>query len=207
MGSRFLSLLFFVGLLSWGAGASARERDRDRDRTPPSVPAAVPEDPPPPPADAPTRAHNDYARMMFAREKYLVAAETLERAYSRDPNPILLFNAGQVFRKGGHYAESLRSYERFLVVAPKHALAVDARDHVRTLQILLSQDEKKKEIEIKMEQTQQEIDRLRKPPIYKRVWFWATIAGATAVVVAAGVGAKVYQDRRATDTGLLSLQF
>lgn len=206
MGSRFLARLFVLGLLSWGASASARERDRT---PPPSVPAvaAVAEDPPPPPADAPTRVHNDYARLMFSREKYLVAAETLERAYSRDPNPILLFNAGQVYRKGGHYAESLRSYERFLVVAPKHSLAVDARDHVRTLQILLSQEDKKKEIEIKMEQTQQEIDRLRKPPLYKRAWFWVTILGGTATVVAVGVGVKVYQDQRATDSGLLSLQF
>jgi tetratricopeptide (TPR) repeat protein len=206
MGSRFLALLFVLGLLPWGASASARERDRT---PPPSMPAAVAvaEDPPPPPADAPTRVQNDYARLMFSREKYLVAAETLERAYSRDPNPILLFNAAQVYRKGGHYAESLRLYERFLVVAPKHPLAVDARDHVRTLQILLSQEDKKKEIEIKMEQTQQEIDRLRKPPLYKRVWFWATIVGGTAAVVAVGVGVKVYQDQRATDSGLLSLQF
>lgn len=169
---------------------------------PPSTPA-----PPPPPADAPMRAHYDYARSMFARQDYVAAAAAMERAYAREPRPMLLFNVGQAYRKAARYPEAVTAYQRFLEIAPQHPMALDARDHLRTITILSSQEDKRKQIELEMAETQQEIDRIRRPPIYKRVWFWAAILGGTAAVVAIGVGAKTYQDQRRTDSGLVTLEF
>lgn len=163
--------------------------------------------PPPPPEDAPMRAHYDYARSMFARQDYPAAAAAMERAYAREPKPMLLFNVGQAYRKAARYPEAVKAYERFLEIAPQHPMALDARDHLRTIQILSSQEDKRKQIELEMAETQQEIDRIRKAPIYKRAWFWVTIIGGTAAVVAIGVGAKVYQDQRRTDSGLLTVEF
>jgi len=163
--------------------------------------------PAPPPADAPMRAHYDYARAMFARQDYIAAAGAMERAYAREPRPMLLFNVGQAYRKAARYPEAVKAYERFLEIAPQHPMALDARDHLRTIQILSSQEDKRKQIELEMAETQQEIDRMRRPPIYKRAWFWVAILGGTAAVVAIGVGAKVYQDQRRTDSGLLTLDF
>lgn len=172
--------------------------------TPAPAPAALP---PPPPPDAPMRAHYDYARQMFAKEQYVAAAEAMERAFAQEPKPMLMFNIGQAYRKAARYSEATRAYQRFVEMAPDHPMAADARDHLRTISILNTQEEKRKQIELDFEQSQQEIARMRKTPIYKRAWFWASVAGVVATAVAIGVGVKAYQDQRASDSGLLTLQF
>lgn len=149
---------------------------------------------------------------MFAKQEYIAAAQAMERAFAKEPRPILMINIGQAYRKAGRYKEALAAYQRFLELAPDHPMAVDARDHIRTIQLLTQQEEKRKQIELSLEQTQEELERtqqaMRKPvPIYKRAWFWGAVIGASAAVVAIGVGAKVYQDQRASDSGLVAIQF
>lgn len=204
----FVAATLLVGLLVGNRPAWGRDRPAEVLL---STPATSAEKSPGqatfPSPNAPMQAFWSFAREMFARGDYVLAAEALEKAYEREPLPALLFNAGQAYRKASRYSAAIRAYERLLSVAPKHPAAAEARDHLSTLKILITQEERQKKIELAMEQTQEELDRLRRPPVYKRVWFWATVLGATATVVAIGVSVKVYQDQRTTDTGMLSLQF
>jgi tetratricopeptide (TPR) repeat protein len=164
--------------------------------------------PPTAPADnAPISAFAEYARAMFERQEYVAAAQCMERAYAKDKNPLWLFNIGQAYRKAGRYDEAMAAYQRLLDTAPQTSMAAETRDHVRTLKMMIKQDEQRKQIQLAMEQTQKELERLRKPPLYKRVWFWATLVGGAAAVVAVGVGAKYYQDQRASELGYVNLQF
>lgn len=207
-----LATFIEAALLVWLLVDSCPAWGRDKQPALPPPPAAAdatasnPSAPPGP--NAPMRAFWAYARERFEQGDYVAAAEALEQAYAREPVPKLLYNAGQAYRKASRYPEAIRAYERFLRVAdPKLPIALDAADYIRTMRLLISQEERQKKIELAMEQTQEELERFRKPPVYKRVWFWATLVGAAATAVAVGVGIKVYQDQRTTDTGMLSLQF
>ena len=161
----------------------------------------------PPPANAPASAILAYARQLFSRQDYAAAAETLERAYAREPRPIFLFNAGQSYRKAERYSDAKRCYERFLVFAPKHSLAAEASDHLRTLQVLQEQQDKRREIELAIEQTQQQLEKEKAAAVYKRPWFWIAIGSVVAGSVAVGLGIKLYRDQRESNTGTLALQF
>lgn len=203
---------FVATALLWGllSGESpAWGRDKPPAETAPAsateVSGATPSEPPA--ANASWRAFWAYARDRFARGDYIAAAAALEQAYTREQLPALLFNVGQAYRKASRYPEAMIAYERFLKVAPtKDPAVLDAADYIRTLRLLMAQEQRQKQIVLAMEQTQEELQRYRKPPLYKRTWFWVTVAGAAATVVAIGVGAKLYQDQRTTDTGNLSLQ-
>lgn len=189
-------------------GASAREKKPPAAaQSSASAASASTEATEPPPPDAPMRAHYDYGRAMFAKQEYIAAAQAMERAYAKEPRPILMLNVGQSYRKAGRYKEALAAYQLFLEQAPQHPMAADARDYIRTIQLLTQQEEKRKQVELTLEQTQEELERMRKPPIYKRAWFWGTVLGGVAAVVAIGVGVKVYRDQRASDSGLVSFQF
>jgi tetratricopeptide (TPR) repeat protein len=160
-----------------------------------------------PSASASASALVNYARLLFGRQDYPAAAEALERAYAREPRPIFLFNAAQSYRKAERYADATRCYERFLIFAPKHALAVEARDHLRTLQVLQEQQQKRREIELEVEQTHLQLEREKSTPVYKRPWFWIALGSAVAGTVGVVVGIKIYRDQRDSNTGTLSLQF
>ena len=216
---RFRGAVRSFGLLAFALGVvlsvqigCAWGRDKDPQPAAQSAPSTPTPDQSvadsPPADDAPMRAFYDYARVMFARQDYVAAAQAMERAYARDPRPLLLFNVGQAYRKAARYPEALKAYQHFLEIAPQHPMAADARDHIRTIQILNTQEGQRKQIELALEQSQQEIERMRtmgKTPLYKRAWFWTSVIGAAATVVAIGVGVKIYQDQRSSDTGLLSL--
>lgn len=186
------------------AGASSRSRGKRAPTVDEDIERAQLEAPPP---DAPIAQLLAYARQLFARQDYATAGETLERAYSREPRPIYLFNAGQSYRKAERYPESTRCYERFVNIAPTHPLAAEARDHLSTLRVLQEQQEKRREIELAIEQTQQQLDREKRTPIYKRPWFWVAIGGTVVGAVALGLGLQFYRDQRASNTGTLALEF
>ncbi len=194
-----LALLVFA-LTPLAAADSGRARSRASESAEEDIERSQLEAPA---ESAPASAHVSYARQLFSRQDYPAAAAALERAYAREPRPIYLFNAAQSYRKAERYPEAMRCYERFLIFAPKHPLAVEARDHLRTLQLLQEQQQKRREIELAIEQ----LDREKSPPVYRRSWFWITIGSAVAGTIGLAIGIKLYRDQRDSSTGTLPLRF
>lgn len=91
-----------------------------------------------------------YANQLFQAGLFFDAAAALRRAYDRTPKPIYLFNAGQSYRKGLHPVEALEMYERFVAAAPDHPLSPEARAHIQTIQVLLSQQRENEAIKLQL---------------------------------------------------------
>jgi len=70
----------------------------------------------PPKADTAQAAKQAYqlGGRFYAAEKFSAAAEAFLEAYRLQPNPIILYNVAQAYRKDGHFKEALAHYERFL---------------------------------------------------------------------------------------------
>src|SRR5207244_3889926 len=90
--------------------------------------------------------------------------EAYATAYALKRLPRFLFNMGQAYRRAGQPEEAYLLYERHLQDDPQTPLRKETENYVAELRLV--------------------IDR---PPVYRRPWFWATLAAAAAVV-ATGVG-------------------
>lgn len=157
------------------------------------------------------KAAQQRAAQVFRDGKFVEAAELLLFAYRGDPRPILLFNAGQAYRKAERAQEAKQTYERFLAAAPEHTLAPETRGYVKDMELLLVTQARSRqvalELEDKLEKTQTEaalalerervqaalakqamtqLQRERNRPIHKRPWFWGVMSGV-AVAAAAGL--------------------
>jgi tetratricopeptide (TPR) repeat protein len=186
-------------LLGWSGESLAR----------PARPAAVAveeSEPPPsqaPPEDASAGAHASYAARMFKEQRFAEAGAALLRAYRRDPKALYLFNAGQAFRRGDRFIEARDAYEQFVRSAPRHPYVPEARGYISTLQAAIDQQAHAKE----SEQAERDLLQLQRKPIYKRAWFWLSIASVAAVGLAVGLGFAIYDARQHTDTGTLTLPY
>ncbi len=205
-------LLLRVGLLVLICQGTAFCRERKGTPPPPPPPPAEEATPtgdvPAPPADAPAPAHVRYARQLFAHEDYATAGQELELAFAADPVPLYLFNAGQSYRKGGKLLEAKRVYQKFLALDPNNVLVSSVHDYIRTIDLMIEQQEQTQQIGFALEQTLKDLQQARKgPPVYKRAWFWVSLAGVAATAVAVGVGVKLYNDQRASDASTLGIQF
>ncbi|MDB4968558.1 MAG: hypothetical protein JWN44_4247 [Myxococcales bacterium] len=56
---------------------------------------------------------------LYATGNYDGAAAAFVQAHAMKPKPLILFNVAQAYRKGGHFAEALTYYKRFLAEAPE----------------------------------------------------------------------------------------
>ncbi|MFO0572714.1 MAG: hypothetical protein U1A78_01850 [Polyangia bacterium] len=192
-------------LVGWCGQGLARER--------PSRPAAVeeaepaPSASPAPPEDASASAHAAYAARMFKEQRFPDAGAALLRAYRRDPKALYLFNAGQAFRRGDRFIEARDAYEQFVRTAPRHPYVTEARGYISTLQVAIEQQAHAKESELRAEQAERDLLQLQRKPIYKRAWFWLSIASVAAVGLAVGLGFAIYDARQHTDTGTLTLPY
>jgi tetratricopeptide (TPR) repeat protein len=109
--------------------------------TEPAATAGAVAEPPPAGADlslADARAAQAQAAQLFRENKYTEAAELLRLSYRGDPRPILLFNAGQAYRKADNPMAAKQVYELFLSVAPQHPLAPETRGYLKDMEALLS---------------------------------------------------------------------
>jgi tetratricopeptide (TPR) repeat protein len=71
------------------------------------------------PAKGPTKEqlftqHYDAALAFYQQARYPEAIAEFEVAYGIDAQPLLLFNIGQAYRKGGRPAEALAKYREYL---------------------------------------------------------------------------------------------
>lgn len=157
------------------------------------------------------KAAQQRAAQVFREGKFVEAAELLLFAYRGDARPILLFNAGQAYRKAERAEEAKHTYEQFLAAAPEHALAPETRGYVKDMELLLATQARSRQValalEDKLERTQTEaaramerervqaaltkqalrqLQRERNRPIHRRPWFWGVMSGV-AVAAAAGL--------------------
>lgn len=147
------------------------------------------------------------AKVHFSEKDYAAAAAKLVRAHALEPNPMYLFNAGQSLRKGGRPKEALALYERFVSTSPTHRLVGEARNYISDLQGLLEAQKRGEEVQLQLdaerqertktaeeleqerqtlEKTRLELEKAKNPPVYKKGWFWAALAGVvfTGIAVA-----------------------
>lgn len=149
------------------------------------------------------------AASMFKAGQHVEAADKLMLVYESDPQPLLLFNAGQAYRRAKRPKQAKEAYQTFLSVAPNHALCPEVRGYVRDMDTLLELQQREQQISLQLQQekevatsAQQALQQERSRPIYKRPLFWGLVAGlgvaVLAGVTAAGViGVRVQADVKA----------
>lgn len=149
--SRGILLLCLLGtLLVLGGSVSGAALAR-AEQTPP------PAEPEPPsaneqPAEVDPKALQARAAQLFHANQFVEAAELLQLVYKSEPRPILLFNAGQAYRKAERAAEAQAMYEQFLTVAPAHALAPEARGYIKDMAALLAMQQRAREVALALEE-------------------------------------------------------
>jgi tetratricopeptide (TPR) repeat protein len=125
-------------LLAWPSSAvCAAPRPPPEAAAPPAAEPA-PSSAEPAPADseqllAAAKAAQAKAARLFRDNQFVEAAQLLQLAYQYDPRPILLFNAGQSYRKAERAVEAKLLYEQFLAAAPQHALGPETRGYMEAL--------------------------------------------------------------------------
>jgi tetratricopeptide (TPR) repeat protein len=221
-----LQILIGLALILGGAPVHSQKLP---DETAPSAASFEP-----PPAGtalslADAKAAQARAAQLFRDQRFPEAADLLRLAYRGDPRPILLFNAGQAYRKAELAAPAREMYEAFLKVAPEHALAPETRGYVKDMEALLSTQSRARAVEkaaaeaaqqaaleiekkrsetqraqAELAKTQAQLQSLRKP-LYRRAGFWVGIGIGVLVVVAAGAVGGFVAERTRTDGGTLEI--
>lgn len=92
------------------------------------------------------------AAQLFRDNQFAEAAELLRIAYRQDPRPILLFNAGQAYRKADRAVEARALYEQFLAAAPGHPLAPETRGYIKDMEALSAMQLRVKKISLALEE-------------------------------------------------------
>ena len=149
------------------------------------------------------------AASMFKAGQHVEAADKLMLVYESDPQPLLLFNAGQAYRRAKRPKQAKEAYQTFLSVAPTHSLCPEVRGYVRDMDTLLELQQREQQISLQLQQekdvansAQQALEQERSKPVYKRPLFWGLIAGLGVAVIAgvtaaAVIGVRVQADIRA----------
>jgi tetratricopeptide (TPR) repeat protein len=92
------------------------------------------------------------AAQLFRDNRFEEAAALLQFAYRYDPRPILLFNAGQAYRKAERAQEAKSLYEQFLAAAPEHPLAAETRGYLKDMEALLAMQLRAKAVALALEE-------------------------------------------------------
>jgi tetratricopeptide (TPR) repeat protein len=181
----------------------------------------------PPAASRPeltSEQHIARAQELFKETKYSEAGDHLMLAYEQTPQPVLLFNAGQAFRKGLRPVEARNAYQKLITTHPSHPLVPEAKGYVQTLEALIAEVEAKQQIELSMmeqkaksekelaeersrrEEMQKELSKYQKP-FYKKAWFWLLISGGVLVGGAIATATVVTNVQAKTQGGTQHLSF
>jgi len=126
-------------------------------------PAAVAERPRAAPSEEPAPAAlglslaeakvaQDKAAELFREDQFTAAAELLRQAYLGDSRPILLFNAGQAYRKAERALEAKAMYEKFLAAAPEHPLGPETRGYIKDMELFIAMQARAKEVALNLEE-------------------------------------------------------
>ena len=163
------------------------------------------------------------AQALFKEQKYSEAGDALMLASEQKPQAVLLFNAGQAYRKALRPVEAKNAYSKMVDTYPEHPLVPEAKGYIQTLDALIAEVQAKQQIELSLseqkaksekelaeerarrEAVQQELKKYQ-APFYKRAWFWLLSGGVivAGAVVAGGVGSTLASK---TQGGTQHLQF
>lgn len=163
------------------------------------------EEPPPAPLvdykDA--ELHAKLASALYKAGNYLEAATELNVAYTLAPQPVYLFNIAQAYRKALRAQAAKVMYERFLEMAPNHALSQEARNYMIDMDALARAERARDtaQAELAREQARKKPSRTR----FVIIGVVGGIVGLTALSIGLGVGLS----RRdpATSGGIVDLSF
>jgi tetratricopeptide (TPR) repeat protein len=141
--------------------------------------AELPEEEPPP---APlvdykdAELHAKLASALYKAGNYLEAATELNVAYTLQPQPVYLFNIAQAYRKALRAQAAKVMYERFLEMAPNHALAQEARGYMIDMDALARAEKARDTAQAELAREQ-----ARYRPLRKRAVLFGVIGGAVGV--------------------------
>jgi tetratricopeptide (TPR) repeat protein len=136
-------------------------------------------------AESPIEAHFKRGERFFESGRFQNAAKEFQAAYDLEPNPLLLLNIGHCFRKAGDTDMAIHLYRRFLENAPtklarerelaEQRIAELEAGRARAVASLLSPPQVPAPA----------------PPVYKRWWFWTSIALAATAGTVAVIAARL----------------
>lgn len=168
----------------------------------------------------------------YQAEDFQAAAAAYWTAYTLNPHPNILFNVAQSYRKANRLHEALTLYQRYLQQAPEAPNASLVQGYVAEVQdaIKAKQAEAERQNQARLSQAEQavaerleavqEIERqidihrqdlaaqTKRRPLYRRGWFWGTMAAAgVGIGLAVGLGVGLSLRLPDTDFGKQMLNF
>lgn len=159
--------------------------------------------------DGPCRARYEEARRAYKEKRYDVARKGYQAAYEQRQAPWLLINIGRSYQRLGRLRDALDAYERYQAADPNPDPNVMARVKEYAAQVRAGLGQGPIQGQPGTPPADPQLTGVaqaepppaplsEKKPVYKKAWFWVTIAGA-AVAVGAGVGLGVYFGTRSTE--------
>ena len=94
--------------------------------------------------------HIEQAQALFKEQKFSDAADHLMSAYEREPKAVLLFHAGQAYRKALRPVEAKSAYQKLVTTYPEHPLVPEAKGYIQTLDALIVEIQAKQQIELSL---------------------------------------------------------
>lgn len=112
--------------------------------------------------------HMKEARELFVSKQYEKSIAESVVAYKLAQWPICFYNIAQAYRRLQDRRQALKFYQRFLKDAPTSRFAADAQNAIIEISLYLQQ--------------QEQIDREKKRPVWRKGWFWGVLGTSLAVV-------------------------
>lgn len=146
-----------------------------------AVPATLTVHAPPAHADdAGTRAakrHFDKGEKLFALGKFEDALEQYQKAFDAKPIPALLFNIGQCHRNLDDYEAAIFSFKKYLRLEPDAANREEVEELIDELEQKQQRGESRRlRVDRKRADDPDPDEQPGSRPVYKKWWFWTTIA-------------------------------
>ena len=153
------------------------------------------------------KAHVEKAKKLFNLGKFDDALSEYQKAYDAKPLPKLLFNIAQCYRNLGQVDQALFTYKSYLHNVPNASNRTEVEGTIDQLEEEKARGESER---LRLTPPKQDSEPTLEPrttqtPVYKKWWFWTTIA-----VVAVGGGVGIYELTRPSggiSTDLGSVQF
>ena len=142
------------------------------------------------PATRAAKRFYDRGEKLFALGKFDEALEEYQKAYDAKPLPDFLFNIGQCHRNLGDYDAAIFSFKKYLKLEPDADNREQVEEYITDLEAEQEKDNSKRLDLLPRKKRTSAADQ-EAAPVYKKWWFWTTIA-----VVGAGAGVGIYAATR-----------